>query len=292
MVWSRWRRAAVAASWMCFVLGGTVLDSAAGSLSIAPTRLVFDGHTRVATVYLSNKGDQPATYRILLKDKRMLETGQIVDAETPLPGERPASDLIRYSPREVVVPPHGSQTVRIMLRNPSEGQLASGEARTHLVFQSVPAVPTAEELAARRDRIVAQAIIETSIPVIIRRDNPTAAISLGAAQLDSLPDRDGKAVLQVVLDRAGERSVYGDLSVDLEAGGSTTRVGLMVGLAVYTPTPRRVIRLPLTLDREQLPRSGRLVVRFAETEVGHGDLVADTYLEFVAGDRKGSEAAR
>ncbi len=283
MVWSRWRHHVAVGTWMCFVLGGTVLDSAAGSLSIAPTRLVFDGHSRVATVYLSNKGDQPATYRILLKDKRMLESGLIVDAESPLPGENPASDLIRYSPREVVVPAHGSQTVRVMLRNPSEGQLTRGEARTHLVFQSVPPVPTAAELAARQDRIVAQAIIETSIPVIIRRDNPTAAIALGAARLDSLPDRDGKPVLEVVLERTGERSVYGDLSVDLETTDGAQRVGLMVGLAVYTPTPRRVIRLPLTLPQGKLPPSGRLVVRFAETELGHGDLLADTYLEFAEG---------
>ncbi len=292
MVWSRWRRAVMAASWMCFVLGGIVLDSAAGGLSIAPTRLMFDGHSRVATVYLSNKGDQPATYRILLKDKRMLESGQIVDAESPLPGEHPAADLVRFSPREVVVPPHGSQTVRVMLRNPSEGPLTRGEARTHLVFQSVPAVPTVEELAARQDRLVAQAIIETSIPVIIRRDNPTAVIALDAAQLDSLPDRDGMPVLQVVLERTGERSVYGDLSVDLEADGKTTRVGLMVGLAVYTPTPRRVIRLPLTLAQKDLPASGRLVVRYAETEIGHGDLMADTYLEFVKEPDEGSDEAR
>ncbi|MDO9694579.1 MAG: fimbria/pilus periplasmic chaperone [Candidatus Latescibacteria bacterium] len=286
MVSSRWRRTLGAAAWLCFVLGGTVLDTAAGSLSIAPTRLVFDGHSRVATVYLSNKGDEPATYRILLKNKRMLESGLIVDAETPLPGEQPAADLIRYSPREVVVPAHGSQTIRVMLRNPSEGQLARGEARTHLVFQSVPAVPSAAELAARQDRIVAQAIIETSIPVIIRRDNPAAAIAFGKAELDSLPDRDGKPVLQVVLERSGDRSVYGDLSVDLEAGGNSTRVAQMVGLAVYTPTPRRVIRLSLTLPAGKLPESGRLVVRFAETEIGNGDLMADTYLEFAEGSDK------
>jgi fimbrial chaperone protein len=283
MVWSRWRRATQAFAWMCFVLGGTVLDGAAGSLSIAPTRLIFDGHTRVATVYLSNKDDLPATYRILLKNKRMLETGQIVDAVTPLPGERPAADLVRFSPREVVVPPHGSQTVRVMLRNPSEGQLPGGEARTHLVFQSVPTVPSVEDLASRQDHIVAQAIIETSIPVIIRRDNPTASISFSGSALDSLPDRDGNPVLQVVLERAGERSVYGDLTVDLETDGGSACVGRMVGLAVYTPTPRRVIRLPLTAPHGGLPTTGRLVVRFTETETGHGDLMADTYLELADG---------
>jgi hypothetical protein len=49
-----------------------------------------------------------------------------------------------------------------------------------------------------------------------------------------------------------------------------------------------VIRLPLTLPAGKLPGSGRLVIRFAETEIGHGDLMADTYLEFA----EGSDQAR
>ena len=145
MVWSWLRRSTWLLLWSAIVLCGGVLDTLASGLSIAPIRLVFDGRSRVATVYLTNKGDAESTYRILVRDKRMLESGQIVDAVDAWPGERFASELMRYSPRRVVLKPGSSQTVRVMLRNPSEGRLEHGEYRTHLVFQSVPNVPAPGE---------------------------------------------------------------------------------------------------------------------------------------------------
>ncbi len=132
-----WTRA-LTVLWMGIILSGLVLDSRASGLTIAPTRVILDGKTRVATVFLTNKGDQETTYRIMLKDKRMLESGQIVDIDTPGRDERPASEMVRYSPRRIVLAPGTNQTIRLMLRNPSAGQLEKGEYRTHLVFQSVP----------------------------------------------------------------------------------------------------------------------------------------------------------
>ncbi len=283
MVWSWWRRRLVLGLWSAIVLCGGVLDSRASGLSIAPIRLVFDGRTRVSTVYLTNKSDREATYRILVRDKRMLEDGHIVDAAAPRPNERFASELLRYSPRRVVLRPGESQTVRVMLRNPSEGRLEHGEYRTHLIFQSVPNALTPEEIAAREGRTTAQAIIETSIPVIVRRDNPDAQIRFETARLDTVPTSDGRHQLDLVLARNGERSVYGDITVDwLDEHGRGEIVGKMVGVAVYHPTPRRSIALPLSIPVDRDLATGTLHIRFEETPLGRGDLTTDTRIDLAA----------
>ena len=283
MVWSWLRRASLILLWSAIVLCGGVLDTLANGLSIAPIRLVFDGRSRVATVYLTNKSDWEATYRILVRDKRMLETGQIVDATEAWPGERFASDLLRFSPRRVVLGPGASQTVRVMLRNPSEGRLEHGEYRTLLVFQSVHNTPTPEELAQQDGHTVARAIIETSIPVIIRRDNPEAAISFASAALDTSLTADGRPQIELVLAREGERSVYGDITVDwIDDNGRGKTIAKIVGIAVYYPTPRRLIRLPLAVASREALSAGSLYVRFEENALGRGDLWADTSLDVAA----------
>lgn len=274
MVWSQSKRLVTVLLWTGIVLAGAVLDSAANGLVIAPTRVMFEGRTRVATVYLTNRGDRETTYRISLRDKRMLESGQIVDIDEPTRLERPAADLVRYSPRRITLPAGGSQTVRLMLHNPSSGNLERGEYRTHLVFQSVPPVPENDD-----GSVTAYAILETSIPVIIRRDNPDAAIAFSSAALDTTPDVQGRPSLRLTLEREGLRSVYGDLTVDWVIDGKRIPVAKLAGLGVYHPTPRRVMAVPLTLSDDVRLDRGDFEVRFEETQLGRGDLTAFTTVD-------------
>jgi hypothetical protein len=215
----------------------------------------------------------------LVRDKRMLETGQIVDAPEAARDELFAADFVRYSTRRVTVPAGGSQTVRIMLRNPSEELLQEGEYRTHLIFQSVPNPAFAAD-PREADHQVARAIIETSIPVIIRRGDPSATVRFGAAAVDTLPDPQGRPVLDLRLERGGARSVYGDIDVFwIDGNGRSVQVSRIVGIAVYTPTPRREVHLPLTFPDGGLPDHGILAIRFSETAAGLGDLVAETTVD-------------
>jgi hypothetical protein len=207
----------------------------------------------------------------------MLETGQIVDAPEAERGELFAAEFVRYSPRRIVVPAGGSQTVRIMLRNPSEELLQEGEYRTHLVFQSVPETPSIDALDEQANHQVARAIIETSIPVIIRRGDPSATVRFGTTTLDSLPDRQGHPVVNLLLERDGARSIYGDIDVFwIDPEGRSTQVSRIMGIAVYTPTARRTVNLPLVFPDGRLPETGVLAVRFTESAAGGGDLMAET----------------
>ncbi|MEK9951769.1 MAG: molecular chaperone, partial [Curvibacter sp.] len=103
--------------------------------SRVPTRIVLAKNPRAAPVELMNTGSEPETYRINLVNRRMGENGEFIAIETPGPGEQFADPLLRYSPRQVTIPPGGSQTVRILLRKPAD--LPAGEYRSHLQFDRV-----------------------------------------------------------------------------------------------------------------------------------------------------------
>lgn len=242
---------------------------AAGGISIAPTRIVMDGNSRIATIYLSNKGDQAATFRVMLRDKHMLESGQIVQLPEGESEINSATPFIRYSPRKVLIPAHGNQTIRLKMRNPSDGALPRGEYRTHLVFQSIPEpkTPTSDQ------NIQTMAIIETAIPIIVRRLGPEAEIALSEAWIDTTNIADKGPTLNIDLIRGGERSVYGDLSVFARnRSGDLDEIGLVSGLAVYYPTGRRQLSIPLKASADLLAAATELLIGYTETEAGHGDL--------------------
>lgn len=108
----------------------------AGELMVHPTRVVFDGNTRTAQIDVINSGTETMTYRISLIRRRMTDTGEFVPVESAHEQERFADEMIRYSPRQVVIPPGGTQAVRLQLRKPAN--LEDGEYRSHLLFQALP----------------------------------------------------------------------------------------------------------------------------------------------------------
>ncbi|MFH1842166.1 MAG: hypothetical protein ABIF77_03080, partial [bacterium] len=227
--------------------------------------------------YLNNRGSEEATYRISIVNRRMLENGHIVTADSAWSDECFAAEYIRFSPRRVVVPPQGNQAVRLTLRFPPGEALPDGEYRSHLMFRAVPNLPDPTTLDDDGEgiRVTAVAIIETTIPVIVRRGSPQATIAFGAPELAPNDPQVGKSLLTVPLLREGNRSVYGDLTVVYESPlGEDMEILQMRGMAVYCPTPRRLLRLPLDLPDSYRRSGGQLRVCYRETAAGQGDQVA------------------
>jgi fimbrial chaperone protein len=253
---------------------------ALADLMLFPTRIVFDKQ-RAAQVELMNQGKTPETYRIHLVNRRMGPSGEFTPAEPPLPGELFAEPLLRYSPRQVTIPPGGSQVVRILLRKPDG--LADGEYRSHLQFDRVAeasGTSSVEDVARRDDKavgIVIQALVGASIPVIVRQGDTQVRLDL--TDIDVQPPAAGSAAgqLSFQMRREGNRSVYGDLLATFTtSAGVTFEVARAGGVAVYTPNATRRVQLPL-----QLPASGKLpagVLRlsFRERPESGGKLVTET----------------
>lgn len=265
---------------LCMLLAA---PPALADLMLYPTRIVFDKKQRAAQLELINNGQETATYRISLVNRRMSETGGFSAIDSPAPGEQFADTFLRYSPRQVVLAPGAGQTVRMSLRKPAG--LPAGEYRSHLQFDRLPdakgltSIETRDQPGGTEIGVTLTALIGATIPVIVRHGKTAATLTLSNLELLK-PAPDQAATLAVVLQRSGNRSVYGDLTATFTPqGGTEQEVGKAGGVAVYTPNPLRRVRLELTLPPGLVLARGTLRVTFLDRPQAVGKLPTETAIE-------------
>lgn len=245
------------------------------ALLVSPTRVVFDGNKRTAVLTLLNNGTDVGTYRLFLVHYHMREDGAFEDVPQPSTAELAVDRMIRFTPKQVVLPPKQAQVVRVQLRLPAN--LADGEYRTHLLFRVLPVEQAHRPDDGRGVSIKLTPAVGISIPLIIRHGASTATASLSGLTLlppggpANAPLRDRNRLV-VTLGRGGNQSIYGNLVATFKgATGGVNEVARANGLAVYLPLADRKVTLPL-----QGPLThGRLSVVYQEPEPG-GKVLART----------------
>ena len=262
---------------MVLALAGPAL---AQGISVAPSRIVLDGKTRAATVFLSNRSDEAETYRISMAYFVMTDDGTLVRADSTTAGVvNFADEVLRYSPRRVVIPAGGSQTVRLLVRRPRDRNVDDQEFGAHLSVCSVPTVPRLKEVEENLpeltsdDQFIVRAVasVETLVPIIVRFGHPEADMAVSG--LGVRPGDDGgPPEVTFRIDRTGGRSLYGNLTVThVDPMGNETQLFFGRGVAVYTPNASR--RFTVTSPVPNLDLfSGRIAVDYVETADGGGDL--------------------
>jgi P pilus assembly chaperone PapD len=222
----------------------------AASLMIAPTRIVMEGRDRAASVQLVNRGTKTTVFRISFERKRMTETGGFEAVTDAKPGELFADQMLRYSPRQITLPPGQSQTVRLLLRKPPG--LAAGEYRSHLLFREVPAAAgesiESQVTGKKKLGVNIVPIIGLSIPVIVRHGQTSATVGISNFRINYQTKARTSAQLEFDVSRSGNRSVYGDFSITHRSPGSSEKlvVANLKGVAIYTPNTIRKFRVNLT----------------------------------------------
>jgi hypothetical protein len=84
----------------------------------------------------------------------------------------------------------------------------------------------------------------------------------------------------MTFERAGNMSVYGDISVYYtSAGGKTSPAGTARGIAVYTPNTARRFRLALDKTKGINYHSGRISVEYVTAEDSHPVRIAGADLQ-------------
>ncbi len=258
----------------------------AQGVSVAPSRIVLDGRTRSATVFLSNRGDRTETYRISMIPIVMREDGALLRADsTQIDQAAFAENVVRFSPRRVVIPAGSSQTVRLLVRRPRDRDVGDVEFRAHLSVCSIPTVPRLDELVEAppedlpEDQFVAKPVasIETLVPVVVRFGKPRAVAAIESPSFEK--NEQGTEFLSFYLTREGSRSLYGQLTVtQVDPMGNKTELYHGRGLALYTPNERRLFRIPLGTGSRDL-QAGRITIDFVESEDGGGDQEVHTVIQ-------------
>ena len=241
---------------------------AQGNLLVTPMRVVFDGKKGLQELNIANTGKDTARYLVSFIEIRMNEDGTFEKISEPDSGQHFASSFIRFFPRSVVLPPNEAQVVKLQLVNTSK--LDSGEYRSHIYLRAEPNVnalgedtqASAEESEGISIRLTP--VFGISIPVIIRYGPKTGAVSL--SDLNLVTEGNAAPRLQMVFNRSGNTSVYGDITVDhVSSKGKTTRVANVRGMAVYTPTRLRHMQVQLDAKPGINYHSGKLVVVYGTT---------------------------
>ena len=251
-------------------------------LTLYPTRIVLEKNQRAAQVELMNNSTTAETYRITLVNRRMSETGEFISIETPGPGDQFADAFLRYSPKQVTVPPGGSQTVRILVRKPAD--LAPGEYRSHLEFNRVADTTSASSIDQARNPddktigVTITALVGASMPIIIRHRDTQASVTLSEMVLRPA-GRDSGPALDFQINRSGTRSVYGDLTVTFTPkAGKPVDLSKANALAVYTPNALRRVRMPLQVPPGTVLAGGTLSLSYRERPEAGGKMIAEASL--------------
>lgn len=236
---------------------------AQGDLMVFPKRIVFEGTVKTNELNLANIGKDTARYNISFVQYRMNENGSFTEITTPDEGQNFADKFLRYYPRSITLAPKESQVVKIQLTKTD--QMTPGEYRSHIYFRAIPnARPLGEEDQKKDTTTVSIRLVPifgVTIPAIIRVGASTTQVTMSDLQFTN--QNDTVPLLNLKFNRTGNMSIYGDLSVVLQAAnGKSTEVGRASGIAVYTPNPARRFQVPLMKKGNINYHSGTLHVEY------------------------------
>lgn len=242
--------------------------TAQGNLLVTPRRILFEEQKKTQELNLANTGKNTAKYIVSLIEIRMNENGSFEQVTEPDSGQAFASKYLRFFPRSVVLAPNEAQLVKIQLIK--YDQLEPGEYRSHIYFRAVPdEKPLGDEDPVKDSGTIAVTLVPVfgiTIPVIIRVGENTSAASfsdLSFSMTNEAPPR-----INMVFNRTGNMSVYGDMTAEyISPQGKVTSVGVVKGIAVYTPTRKRQFHIDLSSPPDVNYHTGKLrIIYSAQTD--------------------------
>jgi len=251
---------------------------AQGNLLITPRRVVFEGQKRTQDLNLANTGQDTAKYNVSILQYRMREDGSFEEITVPDAGQNFADKNLRFFPRTVTLAPNEAQVVKMQITKMD--QLSPGEYRSHIYFRAVPKQTALGTDEVKKDstsigvRLIP--IFGITIPVIIRVGESTTKTTLSDLKMEMI--NDSIPVLQFTFNRTGNMSVYGDILVEhISATTVITPVGVVRGIAVYTPNPLRKFQMGLNRNDKVDYHSGNLKI----TYTSQSDTKPEKYAEAV-----------
>ncbi|MCD6062587.1 MAG: molecular chaperone [Flavipsychrobacter sp.] len=219
-------------------------ETTAQGLLVLPRRVVFEGTKRTQELNLANSGMDTAKYTISIIEIKMNDDGtfeQVTDTGSTL---KSLSKHLRIFPRTVILGPNEAQTIKIHLTN--GGKLAEGEYRSHIYIKALPKEkPEGKQLKRMVSNLSLKLtpVFGLTVPVIARIGQYSGSITFSETEFQMVND---SPKLNLVLNRTGSMSTYGNLAVDyVPTQGELIRLEMVKGLAVYTPNQTRQLRINL-----------------------------------------------
>jgi hypothetical protein len=206
----------------------------------------------------------------------MNDDGSMEEIKTPDSSIAFADPFVRFFPRSVTLAPGESQVVRIQLTQTDK--LENGEYRSHLYLRAIPNdidpnEPQKKKTDSTSFSIQLKALVGVAVPVIIQVGESTTHIALSQCAFEKA----ARPTVKMTLNRTGNMSFYGDITVDyISPEGTVTRVSSVKGIAVYAPNAFRHLTLPLNAPSGVDYSKGKLHIVYLAPENQNPATVAQT----------------
>lgn len=258
--------------------------SGMGDINLYPRRVIIQGRQRTAEVGLFNRTANQGDYEIDITEMAMTPEGRLipldqVDDPAIAAKVKSARDMIRWSPKRLVLAGSESQTIRLMARPSAD--TPPGEYRAHFLAISRPdavagGVSIDEVVSGRQANGIGVTIkprFGISIPVIVRVGETTLRLGIENPRLIDLPD--GRRALSLKLNREGTRSAYGDVRVF--RSNSEEAIVIARGVGIYPEIDSRTLVLPFTLGEDVAPLSSgeKLKIVFIDDDFDPGAVLVE-----------------
>jgi len=185
------------------------------NILISPVKVTIEDRQRTSKIYLVNNSAKMQTYRLGWKNNTALKTGGyrlLSDAESQ--EFNTADSMIRFSPKQVTLKPHGKQTVKLAIRRPSG--LAEGEYRSHLLLTALPPKVKASQQPKGAHLNM---IVSYSLPVIIKQGTGTATAKITDVSL-YYDAKKHVSSIKIAMSKDAAYSINGDFNVYWAANNS------------------------------------------------------------------------
>lgn len=236
--------------------------------SISPHRVILGPRERSAELLIINEGKMPTSYRISFIEMDMDLDGHLKERPKKQ-GEICASDLVRFSPRQVSLEPGAMQVIRIQARKPAD--LPEGEYRSHMIIKPLPLAQKPSAVDPAQDpkalSITIQTIMNVAVPVFVRQGDTHAEVNLAELRLEPSGKPEDPPILAMRLVRTGNQSTSGKVAVFFKPKeGKEIPAGEAKTYGIYRELDSRSIRIPLERIKGVPLSGGRLRVSFTPAD--------------------------
>ena len=258
------RKLLVLAFGAVFTMAAVVGMHDAWAVKLTLKRVIFEGTKRTESLTVINNTADKQVFRLAFKSMRMSEENALIDVAETDPEYatlKTADKMIVFAPRRIEIPAGGSQQIRLMLRKPKD--LEAGEYRSHLWInpekESVKFEPN-PNASKDKPEIQIKMLAGISVPVFVRHGNVTATVSLSDIKAVK-NNNNNNIIVSLVINREGNRSVYGDFDFVCTGGGAEIIAYQLRGIAVYTEVEKRNMRfaVPVPKDGAQACKTMRVI---------------------------------
>ncbi|MBF0204169.1 MAG: molecular chaperone, partial [Desulfamplus sp.] len=254
----------------CILFITISVSASTKGVMLTPTRVVFEGRTRAEVVRLINTNETSCSYRISLVTIRMDDFGNKTEVESPTPEELAVQNMIRFSPRSATIAPSQWQTIRLMVRKPSD--LAPGEYRVQLKVVPLPDPASPSDSSSKnKDNgkigIQINYIVAMSIPIIIRHGKGDVKVIPESTVLQK-SESNNDYFLETGVIRDGLFSLYGDITAFHTplGGGERIKIGEIKGISIYTPNTKQILKIPVSIQNPLSLYQGKIDIEVTNSE--------------------------